>query len=90
MCKMHVMRLVCVCVCVRVYIYICGTEGFGNPSPFHTKPKAHAEEEEMSEDEQRRSKLPEDVACPRRTKVMEGESGTPLKTASPGVPSKKG
>ena len=39
-----------------------GVEGFGNPSPFHTKPKAHADEEEVSEDEQRRSKLPGDVA----------------------------
>ena len=37
-------------------------KGFGNPSPFHIKPNAHAEEEEMSEDEQRRSKLPGDVA----------------------------
>ena len=30
----------------------------GNPGPFHIKPKAHAEEEEMFESEQRRSKLP--------------------------------
>ena len=29
--------------------------------PFHVKPKAHAEEEEMSEDKQRSSKLPGDV-----------------------------
>ena len=35
---------------------------FGNPSPFHIKPKAHAKKEEMSEDEQRKSKLPGDVA----------------------------
>ena len=34
----------------------------GNPGPFHVKLKAHAEEEEMSKDERRRSKLPEDVA----------------------------
>ena len=40
----------------------CGAEGCGNPSPFHIKLKAHAEEEEMSEDEQRRSKLLGDVA----------------------------
>ena len=39
-----------------------GAEGCGNPSPFHIKPKAHAEEEEMSENEQRRSKLLGDVA----------------------------
>ena len=48
---------------------MCGAEGFGKPGPFHSKlgsfhikPKAHAEEEEMSEDEQRRSKLLGDVA----------------------------
>ena len=40
----------------------CGAKEFGNPSPFHVKPKAHAEEEEMSEDERRRSKLPGDIA----------------------------
>ena len=38
-----------------------GVEEFGNPDPFHIKPKAHVEEEEMSEDEWRRSKLPRDV-----------------------------
>ena len=40
----------------------CGAKEFGNPGPFHIKPKAHVEEEEMSEDERRRSKLPGDVA----------------------------
>ena len=39
----------------------CGAKGFGNPGPFHIKPKAHAKEEEMSKDERRRSKLPGDV-----------------------------
>ena len=47
----------------NIYIYIyCGAKEFGNPGPFYIKPKAHVEEEEMSEDEQRRSKLPGDVA----------------------------
>ena len=47
-----------------LYIFkcICGAEGCGNPGPFHIKSKVHAEEEEMSEDEQRRSKLLGDVA----------------------------
>ena len=45
-----------------MHIHTCGAKGFGNPGPFHIKPKAHAEEEEMSEDEQRSSKLPRDVA----------------------------
>ena len=29
----------------------CGAKGISNPDPFHIKPKAHAEEEEMFEDE---------------------------------------
>ena len=40
----------------------CGAKEFGNSGSFYIKPKAHAEEEEMSEDEQRRSKLSGDVA----------------------------
>ena len=46
-----------------MYIFkcICGAEGCGNLGPFHIKSKAHAEEEEMSKDEQRRSKLLGDV-----------------------------
>ena len=28
----------------------CGAKEFGNLGPFHIKPKAHAEEKEMSED----------------------------------------
>ena len=45
-----------------IYIYICGAKGFDNPGPFHIKSKAHAEEEEMSKNEQRRSKLLGDIA----------------------------
>ena len=33
-----------------------------NPGPLYTEPKADAEEEEMPEDEQRRSKFPTDIA----------------------------
>ena len=46
----------------RILKGYCGVQGFGNPSPFHIKPKAHAEEKEMFEDEQRRSKLLGDIA----------------------------
>ena len=46
----------------RILRGYCGAEEFGNPDPFHIKPKAHAKEEKMSEDERRRSKLPGDVA----------------------------
>ena len=35
---------------------VCGAKGIGDPSPFHIKPMAHAEEEEMPEDEQRKSR----------------------------------
>ena len=45
----------------RILRGYCGVKEFGNPSPFHIKPKAHAEEEEMPEDERRRSKLLGDV-----------------------------
>ena len=81
-------RIECYWVVREIFIK-CGAEGCGNPSPFHIKPKAHAEEEEMSEDEQRRSKLLGDIGCPRRIEVTEGESGTLLRTASPGIPNKK-
>ena len=37
---------------------LCGAKGSGDPGRFHIKPKAHTEEEEMSEDEQRESRLP--------------------------------
>ena len=46
---------------VRILRGYCGAKEFGNPGPFHIKPKAYAEEEEVSEDEQQRSKLPGDV-----------------------------
>ena len=46
----------------RILRGYCGAKEFGNLGPFHVKPKAHAEEEEMSEDERRRSKLPRDIA----------------------------
>ena len=35
-----------------------GAKGIGNPGLFHIKRMAHAEEEEMSEDEQIKSRLP--------------------------------
>ena len=39
----------------------CGVKELSSPNPLHTEPKAHAEEEEMTEDEQRGSKLPRDI-----------------------------
>ena len=46
----------------RVLRGYCGAKESGNPGPFYIELKVHAEEEEMSEDEQRRSELPEDIA----------------------------
>ena len=46
----------------RILRGYCGAKELDNPGPFHIKPKAHAKEEEMSEDERRRPKLPGDVA----------------------------
>ena len=46
----------------RVLRGYCGAKDSGNPSLFHIKLKAHADEEEMSENEQRMSELPGDVA----------------------------
>ena len=42
----------------RILRGYCGAKGFGDPDPFHIKPMAHTEEKEMSEDEQRKSRLP--------------------------------
>ena len=46
----------------RVLRGYCGAKESGNPGPFYIELKVHAEEEEMSEDEQRRSELLEDIA----------------------------
>ena len=39
-----------------------GVKGSRDSNPFHIKPKAHAEEEEVSEDERRESRLPGYIA----------------------------
>ena len=40
----------------------CGVKELSSPDPIHTMSKAHAEEEETPEDEQRESQLPRDIA----------------------------
>ena len=40
----------------RILRDYCGAKEFDNPGPLYTKPKAHAEEGEMAEDEQRKPK----------------------------------
>ena len=42
----------------RILRAYCGAKGSRDSSLFHIKPKVHAEEEEMHEDEQRESRLP--------------------------------
>ena len=46
----------------RILRGYCGAKGIGDPGPLHIKPIAHAEKEEMSEDEHRKSRLPEYTA----------------------------
>ena len=45
----------------RILRGYCGVKELSSLSPLHTGPKAHAEEEETPEDEQRESKLPRDI-----------------------------
>ena len=56
----------------------CEAKGSGDPDPFHIKLKTYAEEEEMSEDEQREPKLPgcttEDDPVLGRPKSRKGKS----------------
>ena len=56
----------------------CGAKGSKDSGPFHIKPKAHAEEEEMPKDEQRESRLSsytaEDDPVLDRPKSRKGKS----------------
>ena len=58
----------------------CGAKGSRDSGSFHIKPKAHAEEEEMPEDEQRESRLSEYTAENNpvlgRPKSRKGKSAT--------------
>ena len=61
----------------RILRGYCGAKGIGDPSPFHIKPMAHTKEEEMSEDEQRKSRPPryavEDDLVLSRPRSLKGE-----------------
>ena len=61
----------------RILRGYCGAKGIDDPSPFHIKPMAHAEEKEMSEDEQRKSRPPgcaaEDDLALGRPRSQKGE-----------------
>ena len=46
----------------RILKSYCGVKELNNLGPLYSEPKACAEEEEMPEDEQRRSKLLRDIA----------------------------
>ena len=62
----------------RILKGYCGAKRSKNSSPFHIKPKANAEEEEMLEDEQRKSRLPgytaEDDLVLGRLKSQKGKA----------------
>ena len=45
-----------------IYKQNCGAKEFSHFGPLYTKLKAHAEEEEIPEDEQRKPKLPSSIA----------------------------
>ena len=62
----------------RILRGYCEAKGSGDSGSFHIKPKVHAKEEEMSEDEQRKSRLPgytvEDDPVLRRPKSRKGKA----------------
>ena len=62
----------------RILRGYCGAKRSKNSSPYHIKPKANAEEEEMLEDEQRESRLPgytaEDDPVLGRPKSQKGKA----------------
>ena len=46
----------------RILRGYCGAKEFSSPDPLHTEPKAHVEEEEAPEGQQREPLLPEGIA----------------------------
>ena len=60
----------------------CRAKGSRDSNPFHIKPNAHVEEEEMPEDEQRESRLPgytaKDDPVLSRPKSRKGKNATSL------------
>ena len=46
----------------RIFRGYCGVKEFGHPCPLYTKPKAHAEKEEIPEDERIKPKFPSSIA----------------------------
>ena len=45
----------------RIFRGYCRVKELSNHDPLHTRPKAHAKEEETPKDEQREPKLPRDI-----------------------------
>ena len=67
-----------------------GLKDLAKLNPFHIKPKAHVEEEEMSEDEQRESKLPgytvKDDPVLSRPKSQKGKNATSPEAVPSSIP----
>ena len=63
---------------IKILRSYCGAKGSRDSGPFHIKPKAHVEEEEMPKDEQRESRLPrytaEDDPVLNRPKSRNGKT----------------
>ena len=74
----------------RVLRGYCGAKGSGNLGPFHIKPKAHAEEEEMSEEGHRKSRLSrytvEDNQVLDKPRSRRGKSATLSRAVSLSIP----
>ena len=76
----------------RILRGYCGAEGFGKPGPVHIKPRPMPRKKKrlrMSKEGPSCWRHPRGPSCPRPTKVMEGESSTPSKTALLVVPNKR-
>ena len=67
-----------------------GLKDLAKPSLFHIRPKAHVEEEEMSEDEQRESRLPgyttEDDPILGRPKSQKGKNAMSPEAVPSSIP----
>ena len=59
---MHFPFLIYMSNFVSIGYYFYRAQELSSPGPLHTGPKAHVEEEETPEDEQRESQLPRDIA----------------------------
>ena len=74
----------------RILRRYSGAKGSKDPDPFHIKPMAHTEEEEMSEEGQRKSRLSgytaKDNPVLSKSRSRRGKSATPSRAVSLSIP----